>query len=98
MIGYLSPEGHFYKCESYGHLSKAREICVSLFNKKFSHIVRCENYLLENGFVVFQVRNVYKNDKRNALTNAQIVFLYESYKYLNSMQQVAISLMLLEED
>lgn len=97
MIGFLSPEGQFYECESYGHLGKVKEICTSLFNKSFPHIVAYEDCLLENGFVVIQARSIYKSVK-HVLTDKQIIYLYDNYKSLNSMQKKAISLILLEEE
>jgi len=37
MIGYLSPKGKFYRCESWGHVSKAREIYEEIY-KEYSKV------------------------------------------------------------
>jgi hypothetical protein len=75
MIGFLSPDAVLYKCESWGHTSKAFEIYEELFGK------RCygsaERLLLSMGFLVLRANDAYmeyisEDGKLVLLTDNQI--------------------------
>lgn len=94
IIGVLSPDGKFYKCESYGHLSLAKELCKTLFNKEFLSGVKCEDYLLENGYIVFQTRHVYNGFFK--ITDEQFEFIKLHTDDFYVMQKEDINKLLLQ--
>lgn len=91
MIGFLSPEGKFIECCSWGHTDKAKEICEEKYNKEFTIGLEAEDYLLSLGYLVLRARDAYMsylNDcKWIVLTDEQINWLTENIETLNENQK-----------
>lgn len=63
MIGYLSPSGEFYKCESYEHMYYSEQLCEEIYPYEVARDIFAEDYLLSKGWIVFRARDVYNNRK-----------------------------------
>ena len=94
-LGYLSPSGKMYDCNSSGHMDLAMRICNSLKPiYELRNSVDCEQYLLNLGYVCFRSHSVEYNtftDKKfskhfnveecvNILTLEQQVFIEKLFK------------------
>ena len=90
IIGMLSPDGKFYECDSYGHLSLAEDLCKDLFNKTdFYRTIQCEDYLISKGFIVFQARHVYNGFFE--ISKEQLDFIKLHTDEFNESQRVDIN-------
>lgn len=90
IIGLLSPEGKFYECDSYGHLSLAEDLCATLYKKTdFYHSVECEDYLIKKGFIVFQARHVYNGFFE--ITKEQFDFIKSHTDDFNESQRIEVN-------
>ena len=101
MYGYLSPMGHLYRCESYGHLSLATEICESVYGLELGEI-DSEEYLMKIGFICVRARDMFMyfngRENKNRITNAQFDFFEKNKDKLNDMQIEFLNQMILEQN
>lgn len=74
MIGFLSPKGTFFECESYEHIYYAKQICKDYYSYNAEHGVAAEDYLLSKGWIVFRTSDVY-NNRKGSITDEQINFI-----------------------
>ena len=59
-LGFLSPDGKLYECNSYDHLDMAMKICKS-FEQPIYELrtnLDCEDYLMDIGYVCLRARTV----------------------------------------
>lgn len=66
MIGFLSPSGDFYKCESWGHQSLATQLIdvlhiEAIYDYK-NGIVSDEDILLEKGYICLRARDAFRSE------------------------------------
>lgn len=91
MIGFLSPEGEFFECVSWGHTSKATELCEKLYNKIFHIGIDAEDYLLSLGYLVLRIKDAYMSyingDKWIVLSDKQIAWLTDNADCFNDGQK-----------
>ena len=79
-IGYISPNGKIYVCDSYGHLDLAEAICIEnnyideikKLTRRYSRL-DCEQYLISKGYLAIYSRDVDHGCNIRARIN-QIVF------------------------
>lgn len=80
LCGFLSPRGKFIECDSYEHLSTAKEICEKTFKVELTGI-KAEDFLYDKNYVGFYSRNASKrwhhSETKNLmlLTSSQIEFI-----------------------
>ena len=95
LIGFLSSNGTFTECDSYGHMSKAENIAKSNYKKEFKNGYEAEQFLYEKGYVGFYARSVgFKflvgndNNKRvRLLSDKQRDFIINNLSNANNMDQ-----------
>lgn len=99
-LGFLFPDGTFHQCESYEHLSKAAELCESLYSKSFTSTLEAENYLLSEGAVCVRSRDVYahlgvRSDGRIVcLSDEQKHWLEQHYAEMNDAARKSVDSLL----
>ena len=83
-IGYLAPDGNLFECEAWGHMDKAKEVCLALYGEDFYSGVKAEEYLLSKGFVILYARSVgfwkFNVDRLKTLSPQQKYFLMDEEK------------------
>ena len=57
-LGYLSPDGKFYTCNYWEHMSLAVRICHEITGTEFYSGFKAEQYLLDIGYLVIRSRNI----------------------------------------
>lgn len=95
LIGFLSPNGIFTECDSFGHMSKAETIAKSKYRKEFKNGYEAEQFLYEKGYVGFYARSVgFKflvgtddNKKVRLLSDKQRDFIINNLSNANNMNQ-----------
>ena len=60
LIGYLSPDGKIYSCQSFGHEAKADELVYEFGYKCRDRIYYSEDILLKNGWICIRESDVFK--------------------------------------
>lgn len=102
-LGFLFPDGTLHQCESYDHLSKAAELCESLYNKSFMSTLDAENYLLsEIGAVCVRARDVYahlgvrKDGRIVCISDEQKHWLEQHYAEMNDAARESVDDLLKE--
>lgn len=100
MIGILTSDGVFHKCNSFCHMEKAAELCDSI-GIQYNGILDAETQLLDRGAVIFTARNAYCSyyisDK--SLSDKVVDFLKNNIgNYNNSDQEEAVKAMLDNND
>lgn len=107
LCGFLLPDGRYFECESWEHLSTAVEICQNVYQKDFDNSrgksLEAENYLFEIGCVAFYARSSehrwINSDKQVLiLTDMQRDFIIKHLKNANNNEQKESLLELLEWD
>jgi hypothetical protein len=103
MIGFLTQEGKFIKCESWEHLDKAQEICENRYNKVILNRQEAEDYLLSLGYMVFRARDVYMSywdSEKNFrhLSEQQLKWLTDNNDEFNDMQKEDLNDILLDQN
>jgi hypothetical protein len=80
MIGFLSPDAVFYKCEPWGHTSKAFEIVESIYGRRYYG--SAEKHLLSLGYLVLRANDAYME---YITEDGKIVLLtYEQMKWVEN--------------
>ena len=99
-LGFLSPEGVLTECVSWGHLSKAEEICKQL-GIKTRNGVEAEQYLMNKGYIVVRAQDVYgligyKNNEDTLiyLTPEQKKWLEDNYSSMPPEKQKSVDYMI----
>lgn len=101
MIGFLSPEAVFYKCESWEHTSKAHEIYEEIYKE---HCCRsAEDHLLSLGYLVLRAKDAFMgyktNDgKWNILTDKQLEWIKNHTNMFNDSVKKDLSEILLDQE
>lgn len=87
MIGFLSPDGIFYECDTWCHSMTASFILQELnIKRNYDHknlIVSDEDILLDIGYICLRARDAFRNEwnrnkQRMFLTNNQINWLIDN--------------------
>ena len=103
IIGFLSPKGEIIKCCSWGHSSKAEEICKKAYEKEFAFGLAAEDYLLSLGYLVLRARDAYMSNRNEdgewiLLKVEQLNWLEENSSKLNAQQKKDVSDILLDQE
>lgn len=94
IIGFLTPNGTFIKCNSWEHFDTALRICRKI-GENFYNGYEAEQYLLNKGCVIFRSRDAYMNHYKDAgkgfdKDNVKIIYLTEAQlKWINQKQDKA---------
>ena len=99
IIGFLSPEGKFTYCSSYGHSDLATKLCEKLGIDEEGY--RGEQCLLEMGYICFRSRDAYMNHYKqdadkldyskeafNFITEKQLAFIKKHENDWNNYEQM----------
>ena len=101
MIGFLAPNGKFTECVSWGHTSKASDICKEEYNVILNGIP-AEDFLLAKGYLVIRARDAYMSfwDKTSGrlLSHEQLQWLYDNVDNFNEMVKEDLNRILLDDD
>lgn len=111
VIGLLSPEGKFARCNSWGHMSLAKKLCEKA-GLTFDNSFEAEKHLLNEGWVCFRSRDAFMNfyketalsksdfGKRemNLLTAKQIAFIKRQQDQWNCLEQYEDVLRILRDN
>lgn len=112
LCGFLAPDGTFYQCPAYGHMSEAERITQTVLHVHLKNGVDAERFLLMKGYVAFYARRVgflatgvFKNcgcdsEERviRLLTDEQIAFLEDALTFCNLEEKRNCMKEILEED
>ena len=104
-IGILAPDGTFYTCTTYEHLSMSQHICINILSNVPNNIqvkgVACEEYLHHMGYVTVRARDVYgligypnKDRQIVHLTKQQRDWLVSEYENMPEDKRKTVDYML----
>lgn len=103
LVGILSPDGEFYECEPYGHMTLSRWICEEKGISLNGLYGLAEDALLKNNYIVFRAKDCYKsfwNEKgcRIYVTEQQLKFILSNKGNWNNDSQALDVLDILKDD
>lgn len=95
MLGFLSPEGKFYKCDFMEHLSLAEELLDKIYkqqsNNPVDKLCKCGWIVIQSSFIGFAGDDAYHTPR---VTKAQKQWLEDNKNNLSYDQNIGLELCL----